>query len=382
MEIQPFTIHVPDSVLEDLHRRLAGTRWPDSIPGSGWSYGADLETMQRLTGYWQTGYNWRRQEVLLNSLPHFRANIDGLTVHFIHLKGEGPRPLPLLVTHGWPSSFFEMYKLIPLLTDPGNHGGDPADAFDLVVPSMPGFGFSDKPSAPGMVSTRIAGMFQRLMVEGLGYSRFGAHGGDIGAGVTTRLGYYYPENLPGIHVMAVINPNPLPPSEELSAEERAYLDYARQWDDEEGGYRHIQGTRPQTLAYGLNDSPAGLAAWIVEKYAAWSDCQGDIDCYFTQDDLLTMVMIYWVTGTIHSSMRAYYETRHNPNLLPPGGRVRIPTGVGLTREQVDKAPRSWAERTYNLQHWTEFPRGGHFMALEEPELLAADLREFFRPLRG
>lgn len=382
MEIQPYTINVADAVLADLQERLTRTRWPDSIPGTGWSYGADLETIQGLVHYWQTGYNWRRQEALLNSLPHFRAQIDGLWIHFVHLKGNGPHPLPLVLTHGWPSSVFELYKLIALLTDPGNHGSDPGDAFDVIAPSMPGFGFSDKPTAAGMVSTRIAEMFQRLMVEGLGYTRFGAHGGDIGAGVTTRLGYYYPENLVGIHVMAVVNPNPLPSPDELSPEEKAYLEYTREWEAEEGGYKHIQGTRPQTLAYGLNDSPVGLAAWIIEKYAAWSDCQGDFDCYFTKDDLLTMVMIYWITETIHASMRAYYETRHNPNPLPAGGRVRVPTGVALTREKVDLAPRSWAERTYNIQHWTEFPRGGHFMALEEPELLAADIREFFRPLRG
>ena len=381
MDVQPYKIEVPQAILDDLQERLAHMRWPDEVASAGWDYGANLAYMKELAEYWLTQFDWRAQERAINAFAHYRAKIDDWDIHFIHERGRGPNPLPLIITHGWPSSFFEMLKIIPLLTDPASHGGDPADSFDVIVPSMPGYGFSSRPTRRGITTADIAHLWARLMTEGLEYRRFGAHGGDIGAGVTTRLGFQYPDQIVGIHVTAVAGPNPTPTADELSEAERAFLEIGERWEVEEGGYRHIQATRPQTLAYGLNDSPIGLAAWIVEKFRAWSDCSGEVERRFTKDELLTNVTIYWVTETINSSIRLYYEHRHNPRLFNPGQHFQVPCAVALTREDVDRAPREWAERTYNVQHWTDMPRGGHFFALEEPELLAEDIRDFFRALR-
>lgn len=383
LELQPFTVDVPQAVLDDLRARLARTRWPDEVPGAGWAYGTNLAYLLELVEYWQTTFDWRRLERTINTFAHFRATIDGIGLHFIHQRGRGPAPLPLILTHGWPGSFLEMLKIIPLLADPGAHGGDPADAFDVVVPSLPGYGFSDPlPRQEIRPSQAIAALWARLMTEVLGYGRFGAHGGDIGAGVTTRLGLSFPDQLVGIHLTAVTEPYLGPGAPALSPAEQAYRALVERWDDEEGAYSHIQSTRPQTLAYGLNDSPAGLAAWIVEKFRAWSDCAGEVERRFSKDELLANVTLYWVTQTINSSIRLYYDSRHHSNPLGQGDRVTVPTGVALTREEVAHAPREWAERTYNLQRWVELPRGGHFTALEEPELLAQEIRHFFRPLRS
>jgi pimeloyl-ACP methyl ester carboxylesterase len=275
-----------------------------------------------------------------------------------------------------------MTPLIPLLADPGRHGGDPRDAFDVVVPALPGCAFSDRPSRRGMTKTRIAAHWATLMTEVLGYGRFGAHGGDIGSGVTAWLGFDHPAHVVGIHVADVLQPWLGPGSREPTEAERAFLGQERSWMMEEGGYDHIQATKPQTLAYGLNDSPAGLAAWIVEKFRSWSDCRGDVESRFTKDDLLTHVTLYWVTGTINSANRLYYERDHEPRFLGPGERVEVPCGVVIFPRDIDRPPREWGERSYNVQHWTEMPRGGHFAASEEPELLAEDIRAFFRPLRG
>jgi pimeloyl-ACP methyl ester carboxylesterase len=384
MDIRPFRGEIPDAVLDDLSRRLQATRWPGEIPGSGWDYGTNLGYVQELVGYWRTRFDWRAQEKRINTFPHYKATVEGLGIHFIHQKGQGPRPMPLIITHGWPGSFFEMYKLIPLLTDPGRHGGDPVDAFDVVVPSMPGYGFSDHPTQRGMHVFKIADLWAKLMAEGLGYQRFGAQGGDWGASVTAYLGFAHPRHLRGLHVTSMTRPTPYlgPGSRALSAAENIYLEAREAWLQAEGGYSHIQGTNPQTLSYGLNDSPAGLAAWIVEKYRTWSDCNGDVESRFTKDELLTTITLYWVTQTIDSSIRLYYETHRQPWVLQQGERIAVPSAMAVFPKELSRPPREWGERSFNVQRWTEMPRGGHFAALEEPELLADDIRAFFRPLRG
>jgi len=383
MDVQPFKVQVPEAALKDLRERLDRTRWSDEIPGSDWYYGTNLSYIKELVDYWKTGFNWRAQEEAINRFSHFRADLDGLGIHFIHQRGQGPNPMPLVVTHGWPGSFFEMSKITPMLADPGSHGADPADSFDVVVPSMPGYGFSDHPVERGLHVLKVSDLWARLMTEGLGYNRFGAQGGDWGAGVTAYLGYAYPENLIGIHLTSMIRPTPYmgPGSQELSADEKALLKQREGWMQAEGGYSHIQGTKPQTLSYGLNDSPAGLAAWIVEKYRSWSDCGGDVEKRFTKDELLTTITIYWVTQTINSSTRLYYESLNHPWEMKQGEKIQVPSALAQFPAELSRPPREWGERSYNVQRWTEMPSGGHFAAMEEPERLAQDIREFFRPLR-
>ncbi len=384
MKIEPFEIYVSDEVLADLIRRLAATRWPDELPETEWDYGSNLGYMKELVEYWRTGFDWRGQERLINSFRHFRANVGGLGIHFIHERGKGPDPMPLVITHGWPGSFFEMHKIIPLLVDPASHGGDPRDSFDVVAPSLPGFGFSDHAREQGMEVGRTAALWEELMTEGLGYSRFAAHGGDIGAGVTARLGYGHAKSMIGIHLTAVTRPTPYlgPEARELSEAESTLIREREEWQQAEGGYAHIQGTKPQTLAYGLNDSPAGLAAWIVEKYRTWSDCDGQVERRFTRDELLTTVTIYWVTESISSSTRMYKENQRYTWTMAGDERIEVPTGVAAFPAEISRPPREWAERSYNVRRWTQMPSGGHFAALEEPQLLAEEIREFFRPLRS
>jgi pimeloyl-ACP methyl ester carboxylesterase len=383
MSIQPYPIHVPQEELDDLRNRLRHTRWPDEVEGAGWEYGADLAYLQELIDYWQTAFDWSAREQAINAFPNFRAEIEGLGVHFIHQRGKGPHPIPLILTHGWPSSFAEMLKLIPLLTDPQRHGADPADSFDVVVPSVPGFGFSDRPLQRGMTRSRVAGMWVQLMAE-LGYERFAAHGNDIGAVITSYIARDHPESLIGFHTMMPTFPQPSFGSDEppMSEAERRFADFTKRWDRDEGGYNLLQETRPQTLAYGLTDSPSGLAAWIVEKWRAWGALNGNIESIFTKDELLTNITIYWVSQTVNSSGRSYYERARDPRAFGPGTHIHVPTGVALSLEPVQRAPREWVERVYtDIRHWTEFDHGGHFLALEDPEHLAADLREFFRPFR-
>ncbi len=380
MAIEPFTIRVPDADLDDLRRRLAATRWPDPAPGAGWEAGADLEVLRALAEHWRTDFDWRAAERKLNEMPQHVARIDGRRVHFVRLPGQGPRPLPIVLTHGWPSTFFEMSKLAPRLADPAAWGGDPDDAFDVVVPSLPGFGFSDAPARRGESSAEIADTWARLMGL-LGHARFAAHGGDIGSGVTAFLGLRHPARLVGLHVTAVLAPWLGPGSAPLSRDEQAYVELCARWQWEEGAYSHLQRTRPQALAVGLADSPAGLATWIIEKFRAWSDCGGDVERRFTKDELLTNLSLYWFTNTIGSSVRLYRENQDFRPSLGRDDRIRVPCGVALTREAVDRAPREWAERSYDVRRWTDLPRGGHFLAMEEPDLLAEDLRAFFRPLR-
>ena len=383
MAVTPFKVDVPDATLQDLKDRLARTRWPDEIPGSGWDYGSSLDYIKELVEYWRTKFDWRSQERLINSFSHFKADVDGLGIHFIHEKGKGPNPIPLVITHGWPSTFFEMYKIIPMLSDPGSHGGDPADAFDVVAPSLPGYGFSDATDKRGMDTSVVGDLWAKLMSDSLGYQRFAAQGGDWGARVTAQLGHSHSDKVVGIYVTSAHAPTPYtgPGTRELSEAEKGMLQHRERWLADEGGYSHIQGTKPQTLSYGLNDSPAGLAAWIVEKYRTWSDCDGDVESRYSKDELLTTVTIYWVTQSINSSTRLYYEVLRKPWNLEKGEKIQVPVAVAAFPRENTVPLREWAERSYNIQHWTDMPSGGHFAALEEPARLAEDIRGFFRSLR-
>ena len=381
MNIQPFTIRVSDETLEELRNRLNKTRWPHEIEDSDWDYGSNLAYIWELCLYWARDFDWRAQEEQINRLPHFRADVDGLGIHFIHVRGAGPDPIPLVITHGWPSTFAEMLKIIPLLSDPASHGADAADSFDVIVPSMPGYGFSDRPSQRGMSPQRISELWHKLMTEGLGYDRFVAQGGDWGAQVTTTLGLEYPENTMGIHLTMAGGGSPAPDDADLSDDEKEFLAHRDWWQQAEGAYGHQHRTKPQTLAYGLNDSPAGLAAWIVEKWRTWSDCGGDIESRFSKDELLTHLTIYWATKTISSSVRLYYESALAPSALSPDNKVTVPTSFARFPVEINYPPEEWIKRFYNLVRYTRMPSGGHFAAAEEPELLAQDIRESFRSLR-
>jgi pimeloyl-ACP methyl ester carboxylesterase len=380
--VERFAIKISQEIIDDLHTRLERTRWPDQVNDADWDYGTNLTFLQELVAYWKNDFDWSKQEEILNQLPQFRAQVDGIHLHFVYVRGKGSNPLPLIITHGWPSSFFEAHKIINMLADPEQYGGDPEDAFDVVVPSLPGFGFSDRPLTRGFL--RVDNLWRQLMTKVLGYSRFVAHGTDVGARVTSALGRFHGDVVSAIHIASVDLdwPDPLP--DDLSAAERDYLTRVHHWEKQDGAYAEIQSTRPQTLAYGLNDSPIGLAAWIVEKYREWSDCHGDVQTRFTKDELLTNIMIYWVTQTINSSMRRYYEARHAlyPGQLKAGERIETPAGIAIFPGEKDLiVPREFAERCYNVQRWTEMPSGGHFPALEEPERLVADIRAFFREFR-
>jgi len=383
MHIEPFQIAVQQEILDDLRERLQRTRWPDEVHQADWRYGASLEYMKELANYWLTKFDWRAQEQWINSFANYQTLVSDLRIHFIHERGKGPNPIPLLITHGWPSSFVEMLKLIPLLTDPANHGGDASDAFDVIVPSVPGFGFSERPLHAGMTRWRVAEIWAKLMDE-LGYPRFGLHANDIGAVISSWLSLDFPERVIGFHTMMPTFPPPsfdenAPPMTEIEKNFKAVVDA---WDQDEGGYNAIQTTRPQTLAYGLNDSPVGLMAWIVEKWRVWTDPDGNIEDYFSKDELLTNMMIYWVTETANSSVRSYYERAHDSRTLAPNDKIRVPAGVALSMESVQRAPQEWVQRRYtDIRRWKEFSSGGHFLAAEDPQLLATEIREFFRQFR-
>ena len=383
MAVQPYKIEIPDSVLDDLKSRLERTRWPDELPGTGWDYGSNLDYVKELVEYWRTKFDWHAQEKLINSFSHFKSKVDGLNIHFIHEKGKGPNPMPLVITHGWPGTFFEMYKVIPMLSDPASHGGDPADAFDVVAPSMPGYGFSDATDKRGLSVLSISDLWAKLMSENLGYQKFAAQGGDWGARVTAKLGLSHGDKVIGIHTTFTSSPTPYqgPGTRELSEAEKAMLAQRVQWLADEGGYSHIQATKPQTLSYGLNDSPAGLAAWIVEKYRTWSDCGGDVESRFTKDELLTTITIYWVTQSINSSTRLYYESFFQAWDLAKDEKIQVPVAIASFPRENSVPLREWAERSFNIQQWTDMPSGGHFAALEEPDRLVEDIRKFFRGLR-
>jgi len=382
MAIEPFQVAVPDPVLSDLRQRLAQTRWPDEIACAAWGYGFNLAYLKELVEYWRNSFDWRAQEKRINSFPHFRATIDGVGLHFIHARGRGPNPLPLVLTHGWPGSFLEMLDILPLLTDPAAHGADARDSFDVIVPSIPGFGFSDRPTAPGMDTFRVADLWLGLM-DALGYRHFGLQGGDFGANISSRLAFLHPERVVGLHLNYIpgsYRPY-LAPGDALSSAEEKFQRDDGAWYDADGAYAHVQRTRPQTLAAAIHDSPAGLCAWIVEKFREWADCGGEVERRFSKDELLANVTLYWVTETFHSSTRLYLESPKRPLRFGPGERITVPVGISRFPLEAPFPPREWIGRVYNITHWTDMPRGGHFAAMEEPGLLAADLRTFFRSLR-
>jgi epoxide hydrolase len=372
--VEPFEVRVETAVLDDLHRRLVQARFPDQIDGTAWDYGIPIDYLRDLVGYWRETYDWRVQEAHLNRFPQFRTQLDGQSVHFIHARSPHSGAVPLLITHGWPGSVVEFLDVIPLLT----HPDDPGDAFHVVAPSLPGYGFSEPPRTRGWDVVRIAGAFTELMAR-LGYGRYGAQGGDWGAQVTTRVGSLDPSHCIGIHLnMAMATPPADAPP--LSDEDQADLAAMQAFMREEAGYANEQGTKPQTLGAALNDSPSGLLAWIVEKFRAWSDCDGDPENCFTRDQLITNVMLYWVTQTAASSARLYWEHMHGGAL---GGApyVPVPTGVARYPKEPLRYPRGWVERQYNVTHWAVMPKGGHFAAMEQPELFAEDVRAFFRNVR-
>ncbi|MEV4655555.1 epoxide hydrolase family protein [Micromonospora sp. NPDC049301] len=381
MTFSPFRIDVSDAVLDDLRARLARTRFTGRSGDQPWQGGADPDYLRDLVSYWRDGFDWRAREADLNAYPHHLALVGGRKLHFLHVRAArpagAPAPLPLILSHGWPSSFVEMLPLVDRLTDPARYGGDPADAFDVVVPSLPGFGWSELPTEP-LTRAVLARTLHALMTDVLGYRRYGAFGGDVGGVVTGWLGARYPEQVAGIHM---IHP-PFPASFDarpMSAAEQAYLDAEAAYDVTDGGYSAIMGTRPDTLAAALVDSPVGLAAWLVDKYRDWSDNHGDLANSFDRDTLLTIITLYWATGTIGSSFRQYVDFDHNT----PRPDITVPAAFTVSTEPSQaNFPRTIAERACtDIRHWSEPGRGGHFMPLEEPDLLAGELRQFFTSLR-
>ncbi len=380
LQPEPFAPVTARAVIDDLRSRLRATRWPDAPADAGWSLGTDVAYLRELVAYWADGFDWPAQEAALNRLPRFKAPVGGLGIHFVHARAVAPvgPTLPLVLSHGWPDSFWRYSKVIPLLTDPGAHGADPADAFDVVAPDLPGFGYSDIPAAP-LDSIAVAGLWAELM-GGLGYARFGAAGGDIGSHVSRYLALDHSDRVVAVHRtdagLAHYSGDPA----DLTPEERVWLESGAAWGAAESAYAAMHRSKPQTAAVGLTDSPAGLAAWIVEKLRAWSDCDGDLESAFSRDEILTNLSIYWFTGTIGSSMRMYAANA----AIPPAQlarRVEVPSGFSIFPADLVRPPRAWLERTANVVRATEPARGGHFAPLEEPELYARELREFFRPYR-
>jgi pimeloyl-ACP methyl ester carboxylesterase len=382
-EVQPFQVDIPDAALDDLRDRLARTRWPDELPGAGWTYGVPLGFLQELAEYWSTGYDWRAEEARLNQFPQFLTTIDGARVHFLHVRSPEPQALPLVITHGWPGSVAEFLDVIGPLTDPRAHGGDPADAFHLVIPSIPGYGLSGPTGDTGWTTARVAKAWTELMRR-LGYERYGAQGGDWGAFVSPELGRADPDHVVGIHVNAAtfgfipfgeVGPEELAT---FSDAEKVRLERLKWFLSEGNGYFQVQSTRPQTLAYSLTDSPVGQLAWNVEKFKEWTHPAADLpEAAVDRDRLLTNVMLYWLTGTAGSAARLYYENVHAASWGQPPATT--PTGVAVFAEDV--AIRRYAERANNIVHWSEFDRGGHFAAMEAPDLFVQDVRACFRPLR-
>jgi epoxide hydrolase len=376
-EIRPFRIDIAQADLDDLRVRLARTRWPDQIPGVGWDYGIALDYVQELAQYWRTAYDWRVHEQRLNAFPQFTTTIDGQNIHFLHVRSPEPDALPLVITHGWPGSIVEFMEVIGPLTDPRAHGGDPADAFHLVVPAIPGYGFSGPTRERGWNVRRIAQAWDELMSRA-GYQRYGAQGGDWGSSISRELGVIVPGHLIGVHLNMLI---PYVPDgqDDLTDDERSRVETLRRFRTTGSGYGAIQSTRPLTLAYGLTDSPAGQLAWIVEKFGEWTDGESPDDAV-NRDQLLTNVMLYWLTGTAGSSARLYYEGARSGSWGPPAIST-APTGVAVFPREIARPIRRFAELSNNIAGWTEFDRGGHFAAMEEPDLLVGDVRAFFRAFR-
>jgi pimeloyl-ACP methyl ester carboxylesterase len=379
---EPFSVAVDPAALDDLRDRVRRARLPGRAPGQEWAQGTDRDWLDGLLGYWADGFDWPSAERRLNRFAHYRVTIGDAVVHFVHERARHGAGIPLILGHGWPSCFAELLPLVPLLTDPAGHGiGGPA--FDVIIPSLPGYGFSPRPEVAGGVTYGyVAGLWHALM-RGLGYQRYAAGGGDFGAGIATFMALDDPGPLIGLHLTGLeLAPYTGPGSRQLSAAEQTYLEQVQRWDRTELGYNAIQSTKPQTLGYALNDSPAGLAAWILEKWRSWSDCGGHLESRFSRDFLLTVVTLYWVTGTITSSMRDYYDNRRwqGEPRLGPDDFAPVPTAVSVFSHMLipeGEPPKEWAERLYDIRRWTVMPRGGHFASAEEPDLVARDIAAFF-----
>ncbi len=382
--MHPFTIHVSDDALTDLKQRLALTRWPDEV-GQNWQYGTDLNYIKSLCQYWATEFNWRQQELRLNELNHFKTEIEpGRRLHFIHARSSVENALPLVMTHGWPGSIAEFLGIIPRLTEPQNYGGDAKDAFHVICPSIPGYGYSDAPTEPGFDQKRVAQDHIKLM-QLLGYNRYVVQGGDWGSPISSWHAKLAPEQVLALHLNLVFAPYPkhkADPMAGVTEQEQQVLAQRKQHMADGTGYQAIQGSKPQTLGYGLNDSPAGLAAWLTEKFQSWTHHDGDFESAVRRDDLLTNIMIYWTTQTITSSARLYFESAHSTNNMFEHGRIATPTGCAMFPGELYQPPRVWAEELYNIEYWSHPARGGHFAALEQPQLLAEDLRQFFQRFRS
>ncbi len=377
----PFKLHVPDADIADLRERLARTRFPDAAPGEPWAYGASVDYMRDLVAYWRDGFDWRAQEARLNAFPQFKQSRDDIDLHVLHVPGKGPKPMPLLLLHGWPGSVFEFLDFIPRLTDPAAFGGDPADAFTVVAPSLPGYGLSFRPGQKRYGVEEIAACMVELMGS-LGYERFGVQGGDWGGITAGVMAAAYADRLIGAHVNFLAAPRDPNAVVEPNAEQKVYLADLKRWLDEETGYQVIQGTKPQTLSFALTDLPAGLAAWIVEKFRAWTDCGGDVETALTRDQMLADISFYWFTGAIGSSFYPYYYRRRRKWPVTAETPATAPVGYAEFPKEILRPPRSIAEKVYtNIRRWTVFPKGGHFAAMEQPEALAGDVRAFFRELR-
>jgi pimeloyl-ACP methyl ester carboxylesterase len=372
ISIKPFSANIPQADLEDLKTRLTNIRWPDEITGSEWEYGTSLSYMKELTDYWLHTFDWRKVESEINTFPNYIAEIDGHRIHFMHVKGRAKNSIPLIITHGWPGSFLEMMKLIPLLTEYSEL------SFDLVIPSVPGFGFSAKANQPGCNSAFVARLWHKLMLT-LGYEQYGAQGGDIGSGISTWLALQNPSSVIGLHLNYISGSyRPyLEKNERLSDNVIAFQKTGADWSARQGAYAMMHATKPLTAAYGLNDSPVGLCAWIIEKFNSWSDNKGNIENAFSKDELLANVTLYWLTQTIHSSMRIYNENSKKPLIFQKDDFVKVPVGFANFPKELPTPPRSYIEKGFNIQHWTEMPQGGHFAAMEHPLLLARDIRNFF-----
>jgi pimeloyl-ACP methyl ester carboxylesterase len=382
MKIEPFRIHIDDHDIEDLRRRLRETRWSQSVAGAGWKMGMDAAYLRSLIDYWCNQFDWRTVEVTLNRPHHFQARSDAGSLHFVHLKGSGAHPIPIVLTHGWPSTFAELLELGQMLATPSTFGAASSEGFDVVIPSLPGYAFSSAPSTVGTNAFTIADQWATLMAT-LGYTKFMAHGGDIGAGVSTALGLRHSDRLLALHLNYIpgsYQPD-IPESAPLTHEETEFLARRSTWNDEEGGYAHVQSTKPDVLAPSLNDSPVGLAAWMVDKFRSWSDCDGDVERRFTRDEILTTVSLYWFTRSMPSAIRLYWEGRKRPLKFAPGEKVNVPVAIAHFPREIPIPPRTYVERGYNVARWTEMPKGGHFAAHEEPVSLANDIRAFARQFR-
>lgn len=385
-----FRLDVPESDIADLKARLERTRLPDAPPlpaegptaGSPWFAGTDVGYLEQLIAYWRDGFDWRGQEAALNAFPQYKVRLHDIDLHYLAVPGKGPAPMPLLLLHGWPGSVYEFVDIIPRLTDPARFGGDPADAFTVIAPSLPGYGLSFQPGQARFSVQAIADCVADLMTEVLGYETFGAQGGDWGAFTCSCLATRHRDKLIGIHQnMLALNPADALPNR-LSPAEIRYAEEIAEWAREETGYIWIQGTRPQTLAFGLNDSPAGLAAWIVDKFHAWTDNDGDVESAVDRDRMLANISLYWFTGAIGSSFWPYYDRLHGAWPIPAGQTVDAPFGYAAFPQEIRRPPRSIAARTYtDIRSWTEMPKGGHFAAMEQPEALTKDVQQFFRALR-